>query len=170
MYDEIDHEHTANGVFMVDRLDSYLTVWHAPAESHPFPAGLCWENARSFAAQNPAEYLYAEGIAFNRGSWSGHGWVVRRSDSEVIECTEGYETTEEYRGIAYEVDLVNLFIDLRPVHEGKTCREQWLTYEPDGVTIRSQAPGMFWILDRELFSEQIDIAEWWALVDPLRYP
>lgn len=103
--------------------------------------------------------LLLEGLAFNHGEWSGHGWVVRKSDGQVVECTDGYETSSAYRGICLEVAEVEEFIDGRPLVKGRSCRERWRTTYPDGST-RSEAPGVITILAEEVIEQGSDMFEW----------
>jgi hypothetical protein len=154
-------EEDANAPFDPAHPDDRVTDWNgSPAEYRPGPAGLCWHNAREVARSAPDEYLYAEGIAWNHDEWSGHAWVVRKSDCAVIECTSGYHTSKRYRGICLEVVDVENFIDGQPLVDGKTCRELWHTTNADG-SIRSEAPGVLAILVAEARAHRLDLTVWW---------
>ena len=107
----------------------------------------------------PDEYFYAEGLARNCGEWSSHAWVVRKSTGEVIECTSGYQTTTCYRGICLEIGEVEACVDGRALVNGKTCRERWRTFHPDG-SLRSEAPGVITILAEEIVNKRIDFVDW----------
>jgi hypothetical protein len=122
------------------------------------PAGLCWDNAWKLAGSAPDQYLYAEGLAFNHGEWSGHGWVVRKSDAQVVECTNGYDSSTRYRGICFEISEVEEFIESRPLVDGQTSRQRWHTENPDG-SVRSEAPGVMTNLAEELIGQHRDAFE-----------
>lgn len=139
--------------------DDRITEWGPAAEHRRGVPGLCWQNARDVAGAASDLYFYAEGLAFNHGEWSGHGWVVRKSDGQVVECTDGYETSSAYRGICLEVAEVEEFIDGRPLVKGRSCRERWRTTYPDGST-RSEAPGVITILAEEVIEQGSDMFEW----------
>lgn len=157
--DRVSYQDDAEAPFDRAYPDDRISEWGPPAECQPGPAGLCWHNARQLAGSAPDEFLYAEGLAFNQGEWSGHAWCVRKSDGEVVECTGGYETSTAYRGICLEIDEVEAFIDQRPVVDGQTCRQRWHTTNPDG-SVRSEAPGVIAILAEEVHMQKRDIFEW----------
>jgi hypothetical protein len=157
--DRLSYQDEAEAPFDPAHPDERISEWGPPVECRAGPAGLCWHNARQIAGSPPDEFLYAEGLAFNRGEWSGHAWVVRKSDGEVIECTAGYDTSTRYRGICLEIAEVEAFIDGRPLVNGHTCRQRWHTTNPDG-SVRSEAPGVIAILAEEVHMQQRDIFEW----------
>ena len=154
-----NYEDEAEAPFDPDHPDPRVTQWGPPSESRPGPAGLCWHNARALAGSAPDEYFYAEGLALNCGEWSSHAWVVRKSTGEVIECTSGYQTTTCYRGICLEIGEVEACVDGRALVNGKTCRERWRTFHPDG-SLRSEAPGVITILAEEIVNKRIDFVDW----------
>lgn len=150
-----NYQDEAEAPFDPNYSEGRISEWGSPVECALGPAGLCWENARKVARTAPEHYLYAEGLAFNHGEWSGHGWVIRKSDGQVVECTDGYDTSTRYRGICWEVVEVEQFIDNRPLVDGRTCRERWRTRNGDGSG-RSEAPGVMWILAEELVVQRRD--------------
>ena len=108
--------------------------------------------------------MYAEGLAFIRGEWQGHGWVVRRADGEVVECTDGFGDATQYRGICLEVADVDAFIDGRPLVDGLTLRERMRNYDAD-ENIISEAPGVVAILAEEYACRGLSPSEYLAEVD-----
>lgn len=154
------YEDDAEAYFEPDSPHPSVLEWGGPVDAQPGPRGLCWENARRVAGANPDELLYAEGFAWNQGERTMHGWVVRRSDFKVIECTAGYESSVGYRGVCFEVGEVEAFIDARPLVGGATCRDRWRTFAEDG-SVESEAPGVFAILAEERGSVDRDQTELW---------
>lgn len=165
--DQPSYQEDAEFIFRPEENDSRVKDWGPPAEYQPAPGGLCWHNARGVARENPEMYLYAEGLVFIGGEWVGHGWVVRKTDGAVIECTEDYGAATKYRGICLEIDFVDDFIDGRPSREdGKTCWERWDTTYDDGST-RSKAPSLTAILAEEANAGVLHATEWWKALHAL---
>ncbi|HUP86073.1 MAG TPA: hypothetical protein VM143_10440 [Acidimicrobiales bacterium] len=71
----------------------------------------------------------------------------------------GYNTSTRHRGICWEVNEVEQFIDGRPLVDGRACRDRWRTRNSDG-SARSEAPGVIWILAEELVVQRRDLFEY----------
>jgi hypothetical protein len=98
-----------------DRLPTQwpMREWARSSRQVPGPLGLCWHNARTYAATDPDRYAYAEGLvtlpALQRRE--PHGWVVDRTDDSVVEVTSHYEPAFDYRGLVFDVRAVEAWLD-----------------------------------------------------------
>lgn len=140
--------------------DDRIREWGPATHLDLRRAGVCWHNAREAALSAPDDYLFAEGIAFNGGEWSGHGWVVRKCDCEVVECTTGYETSTKYRGVCFEIADVEAFIDQPSAAGGLSRREQWRKLDAGG-SVLSEAPGVLTILAYEYVNQGVYWLDYW---------
>lgn len=156
-----NYQDEADSAFLEDPVDRRVREWGPAMTCDLRTAGLCWHNARELARSAPGEYLFAEGLAFNHGEWSGHGWVVRKSDHEVVECTTGYETSMRYRGVCFEIADVDAFIDRPSGAGGLSRRDQWRKTDALG-TVTAEAPGVITILAYEYVNQIVDWKEYWA--------
>jgi len=144
----VSYGEEAESWFDPGRPDPRIREWGPAVEFRRGQPGFCWHNARQLARSAPSEFVYAEGVAFIYGEWQGHGWVVRRANGEVVECTAGFGAAERYRGICLEIADVEAFIDSRPLVDGLTLRQRMRNYDATGDLI-SEAPGVLAILAEE---------------------
>jgi hypothetical protein len=155
-----NYQDEADAPFLEEEQDARVCEWGPPKDFSLGPAGLCWHNAREVARSAPDEYLVAEGLAFNRGEWSGHGWAVRRSDGAVVECTTGYQTATRYRGVCFELTEVDAFLDRPSAAGGPTRREQWRKVDQDGA-VYAEAPGVITVLAYEFVNQNVYWLDFW---------
>jgi hypothetical protein len=155
-----NYQDEADEPFLEERPDARVREWGPATRLDLRPAGFCWHNAREVARSASDRYYFAEGLAFNGGGWSGHGWVVRKSDCEVVECTTGYETSTRYRGICFEIADVEAFIDQPPTAGGPSRREQWRKKDVSGAVV-SEAPGVITILAYEYVNQGAHWKDYW---------
>ena len=148
--------------FLSPRTRWRLQEWGPAPLALPGPVGLCWQNARTFAAADPQRYLYAEGAAWLDGHPQSHGWVVDRAQGSVVELTSGYGEVSRYRGLAFEIAKVIAFVDTPEV------RSEWdreLHGEP-----YSRAPGVVSILFERLHAHELSASEFAAELKRLLAP
>lgn len=155
-----NYEDEAEAPFLESEQDPRVCEWNAPKHLSLGPAGFGWHNAREVARSGPDEYLVAEGLAFNRGEWSGHRWVVRKVDGDVVECTMGYETSTRYRGVCFELSAVDAFLDRPSAGGGPSRREQWRKTDADGAIV-SEASGVITILAYEYVNQNVYWLDFW---------